>query len=242
MAPGAVVTRRRDAALRRRRRRRDRRRAPELDTSGRRIHANGAAGCRTPDNTELQLLGQVDGARRVDPDDADSASAPASRKVTDVHGFIGEGFAVALSEQRKGALRYRGHAAQRSGRIDAGSLDYDGKSGRGAAGSRRARTIPPRLASRASSRPAATMMSARPLVFFITGRRAAQGELAALLGCRLAAGTWRHGVSMPGLGGCTGRVAGRRAPTAWRCTAPTCATPRASSPRRTRAHPPGARW
>ncbi len=133
-------------------------RARGTDTSGRRIHATAQRGLSNADNTELQLLGQAHVVRdALDPDDADSASAPASRKVTDGRmELLGEALWLYPNAQK-----VRSDIAvtllSESGRIDAGSLDYDGKSGvaqlgHGVRGQYRA---PLKASQAASSRPAA---------------------------------------------------------------------------------------
>lgn len=132
-------------------------RARGTDTSGRRIHATAQRGVSNADNTELQLLGQAHVVRdALDPDDADPARAPAPRKATDGRmELLGEALWFYPNVQK-----VRSDIAvtllSESGRVDAGSLDYDGQSGvaqlgHGVRGQYRA----PLKAPQAASRPAA---------------------------------------------------------------------------------------
>lgn len=109
-------------------------RARGTDNDGRRIHATALRGISNADNTELRLLGQAHVVR--DAVDA-AASAPqgaateasSSRKTSDGRTeLLGEALWLYPNEQR-----VRSDIAvtllSETGRIDAGSLDYDGRSG-----------------------------------------------------------------------------------------------------------------
>jgi lipopolysaccharide export system protein LptC len=106
-------------------------RARGTDNDGRRIHATALRGISNADNSELRLLGQAHVVR--DPVNAEAgasqAVATSSRKTSDGRTeLLGEALWLYPNEQR-----VRSDIAvtllSETGRIDAGSLDYDGRSG-----------------------------------------------------------------------------------------------------------------